>query len=51
MSNPSAASSAPEPAVTVSQDRDIVTAIERFDIPADQQAEAIQKAADHIAQE
>lgn len=51
MSNPSAASSTPEPVVTVSQDRDIVTVIERFDVPSDQQAETVQKAANHIAQE
>ena len=51
MSNPSAASSTPEPVVTVSQDRDIVTTIERFDVPSDQQTESVQKAADHIAQE
>lgn len=51
MSNPSTAFSTPEPVVTVSQDRDIVTAIERFDVPSDQQVEAVQKAADHIAQE
>lgn len=51
MSNPSAASSTPEPMVTVSQDQDIVTAIERFDVPSDQQAETVQKATDHIAQE
>lgn len=51
MSDPSAASSMPEPVVTVSQDRGIVTAIKRFDVPSDQQTEAVQKAADHIAQE
>lgn len=51
MSNSSAAFSTPEPVVTVSQDRDIVTAIERFDVPSDQQAEAVQKATDHIVQE
>ncbi|MEH2182271.1 antibiotic biosynthesis monooxygenase [Nostoc sp.] len=51
MSNPSATSSTLEPVVTISQDRDIVTAIKRFDVPSDQQAEAVQKAADHIAQE
>ena len=41
MSSPSAASSIPEPVVTVSQDQDIVTAIKRLDVPADQQAETI----------
>lgn len=43
--------SMPEPAITVSQDRDIITPIERFDVPSDQQAETVQKAADHIAQQ
>jgi quinol monooxygenase YgiN len=50
MSNSSAVSSTPEPVVTISQDRDIVTMIERFDVPSEQRAEAIQKAADHIEQ-
>lgn len=49
MSNPSAASPTAEPVFTVSQDRDIVTAIERFDVPSGQQAESVQKAVDHIA--
>jgi hypothetical protein len=48
MSNPSATSSTPEPAVTVFQDQNIITEIERFDVPSDQQVEAVQKAADHI---
>lgn len=51
MSNPSAAFSTPEPVVTVSQNRDIMTAIERFDVPSGQQAESVQKAVDYIAQE
>lgn len=51
MSNSSAASSMPEAVITVSQDRDIITTIERFDVPSDQQAETVQKAADHIAQQ
>jgi hypothetical protein len=51
MSNLSAASLTPEPVLTVSQDRDIVTAIERFDAPVDQQVEAIRKATDHIVQQ
>lgn len=50
MRHPSAASSTPEPVVTVAQDRAIVTVVERFDVSLDQQAEAVQKAADHIAQ-
>ncbi|GAP96848.1 hypothetical protein [Leptolyngbya sp. NIES-2104] len=40
MSNPPAASPIPESVLTVSQDKqDIVTAIERFDVPMDQQKE------------
>lgn len=51
MSNLSTASSPPEPVVTVDQGQEIITAIERFDVPSDQQAESVQKAADHIARQ
>lgn len=42
MSDLHTASPTPEPVLTVSQDKDIVTEIERFDVPVDQQVEAIQ---------
>jgi quinol monooxygenase YgiN len=50
MSNPSIVSATIEPVVAISQGRDIMTAIERFDVPSEQRAEAIQKATDRIAQ-
>ena len=54
MSDPSTESTASqksEPVVTVSQeDRNVVTAIERFDVPAAYQSEALEQAADHIVQ-
>jgi len=39
-----------EPAVTISVDPAILTVIERFDVAADQQGNAIEQAADHIRQ-
>ncbi len=48
MNDPSPASSSAA-AVRIFQDQDVVTVIERFDVPAARQPEAVGRATDHIA--